>query len=814
MVRQEGTIFLKPKEKAAAPGLARKTGAKIVVPATKEVFQPSTKKFVPAKPSRTKGRTIVFSGTSSAQLEVARVAEVKRVAAEAARVAEAKRIAEIKRLVEVKRLSELKRIAEVKKKSEFLKQRIIKAKRFEAIKKSFNVVSLGVLTRSNIKKQEENLGKQIESFNKRFGKERLSEQEFNIAQLASSKLQKEQEKIDESKTKFEKSKLGKVRKFFIPFEEDPSFFKFDKAIKTKSEDLLKTKNKITALKGKTGVVANLNRKRLKSIEKGQEKAVRDLQSGKVPVLIKGTVPLTPVGTFPTSAKIVFVGKQRQVGGKIITDIAFKSGRKTIGVAKGVSVTKGKDSVSIVVGRTGVKVAKFPSAKITTVRRKSFIAVEKSRVRPSAPKIKQTIQLLRNKRKAGTISVIRSNLKALQQKSLGQIVTVKGDKIIRTGAKFPSGKLKKIKGRGLVLDSFASISSIFTKKDLSLIIGKTITARGNKAKFIGIIKGTSKVTTGKGGLVLNNIQKQQFKQALNKVISAASASTGKASKLRGLSKLGRVAASSGIATQTIRATQRTQQRPRQVMRVRQKPRQITRVKQTPRQALRVSQKARQGLRMAQTPAQIAKQVTGLSTKQAQRLSTKQLSTLKQALLAGTVTGFVTPTTIRTIPVGRIPKTKPGRVSQRKLSKSTQTFDVFGKSGKRFLKLNKKPLTRDDALSKGSFAVDRTTSRTFKMVPVGKRLIVEKLPKTQKNYFKRQGFKFRDVKIKRGRKLRLRKKFIERTKFAIDTKSEVQGLTIAKQLKQQRRPKGQVSKKVLNNLAKGRAIRMSNSKKSRK
>ncbi len=132
----------------------------------------------------------------------------------------------------------------------------------------------------------------------------------------------------------------------------------------------------------------------------------------------------------------------------------------------------------------------------------------------------------------------------------------------------------------------------------------------------------------------------------------------------------------------------------------------------------------------------------------------------------------------------------------------------------MKLNKKPLTRNDSLSKGAYAADFTTSRTFKIVPVGKRLIVEKLPKVQKNYFKRQGFKFRDVKIKKGRKLQLRKKFIEKTKFAIDTKSEVQGLTIAKQLKQQRRPKRQVSQQVLNNLAKGRAIRMSNLKKSRK
>ncbi len=167
----------------------------------------------------------------------------------------------------------------------------------------------------------------------------------------------------------------------------------------------------------------------------------------------------------------------------------------------------------------------------------------------------------------------------------------------------------------------------------------------------------------------------------------------------------------------------------------------------------------------------------------------------------------------VPVIRPPvriRIKPGRVSQTKLKKAVQTFDVFGKSGKRFLKLNKKPLTRNDSLSKGAYAADFTTSRTFKIISAGRRKIVEKLPKVQKNYFKRQGFKFRDVKIKKGRKLQLRKKFIEKTKFAIDTKSEVQGLTIAKQLKQQRSPKRTATPQQLKNLAKGRKVLAQNRK----
>ena len=45
-VKQEGTIYLKPSEKASAESLAKKTGATISVPKTKEVYSPKTKSFV------------------------------------------------------------------------------------------------------------------------------------------------------------------------------------------------------------------------------------------------------------------------------------------------------------------------------------------------------------------------------------------------------------------------------------------------------------------------------------------------------------------------------------------------------------------------------------------------------------------------------------------------------------------------------------------------------------------------------------------------------------------------------------------------
>ena len=166
----------------------------------------------------------------------------------------------------------------------------------------------------------------------------------------------------------------------------------------------------------------------------------------------------------------------------------------------------------------------------------------------------------------------------------------------------------------------------------------------------------------------------------------------------------------------------------------------------------------------------------------------------------------------------PKRKP------KKKPPIQSFNVYGKSGKKFLKLNVKPLTKDDAFSRGSFAVDHTTSRQFKIVPVGKVKKTGTLRKGERNYFKRAGYKFREHKIKKGRKFLIKPRYIEKTKHSIDTRGEKKGLSLAKFLKQQRRGKapakrttirvkrksnkGKASPAQLAALKKGRAARMKN------
>ena len=110
-----------------------------------------------------------------------------------------------------------------------------------------------------------------------------------------------------------------------------------------------------------------------------------------------------------------------------------------------------------------------------------------------------------------------------------------------------------------------------------------------------------------------------------------------------------------------------------------------------------------------------------------------------------------------------------------------YIVYGLSGGKWLKLNKKPLVKQDALSRGSYAIDRTTAKTFKLVPVGKSKSFGGLVKREKGYFTKTKPKFREYKVKRGKAYIIQMKLIEKRRYGIDTRGEKKGLSLAKYLK---------------------------------
>ena len=191
---------------------------------------------------------------------------------------------------------------------------------------------------------------------------------------------------------------------------------------------------------------------------------------------------------------------------------------------------------------------------------------------------------------------------------------------------------------------------------------------------------------------------------------------------------------------------------------------------------------------------------------------------------TTTYKKTPTTsYKKTPYFNLSKTPPTttktnfRINQKKIkskesSGSIPVFNVYGKSGKKFVKLNNKPLTRNDALSKGAYAIDNTTSKSFKIKPAGKDKKPGTLRKGEYNYFNRAGYKLREFRVSKGRAFKINPKYIERTKYGIDTKGEKKGLSIAKYLKQQKSPskrlKTQNRRVLLERLKKARAVRMKN------
>jgi len=175
--------------------------------------------------------------------------------------------------------------------------------------------------------------------------------------------------------------------------------------------------------------------------------------------------------------------------------------------------------------------------------------------------------------------------------------------------------------------------------------------------------------------------------------------------------------------------------------------------------------------------------------------------------------------------RIPLFKRGKkkVSKKK-GKPVEAFNVLGKVKGKFVKLNSLPLTKRDALSKGAFAVDNSTSATFKIEPIGKKEKVGKLLKGEKSYFTKNKKKFRGVRIKKGRKFKLTNKFIEKKKKRIDTRGERKGLSVRKFIVRRSKPVKAFNqrkkitlarrKQLLTQLKKARAVRMKNMKKGGK
>lgn len=119
----------------------------------------------------------------------------------------------------------------------------------------------------------------------------------------------------------------------------------------------------------------------------------------------------------------------------------------------------------------------------------------------------------------------------------------------------------------------------------------------------------------------------------------------------------------------------------------------------------------------------------------------------------------------------PKKKPVRVPL-----AIGGFNVFVRSKGTFKKMNKVVLKKQKAFDLGAFIADKSIARTLKIkrVPFKPQRPILKVPS---DYFKKNRRKFRGPKRK-GKVQPIKNLAIEKSKFAIDSKSEVKQLSAAR------------------------------------
>ena len=178
----------------------------------------------------------------------------------------------------------------------------------------------------------------------------------------------------------------------------------------------------------------------------------------------GTLPLTPATSFTAPVKnIKFVGTQKVSGSTIATNLIYTNSGK-VGVASGITKTGSGTSVTISGGKQGIAGINFPSGKNVIGRTDSFVST-------------------------GFSKEVYSN-DIIKSVGVGSSASVKGDKLINTFVKFPSGKISTKVNPNVYKDSFISVSAAKQQGDYFKIIGLSKGVKGSRARFSGIIKTTS------------------------------------------------------------------------------------------------------------------------------------------------------------------------------------------------------------------------------------------------------------------------------------------------------------------------------------
>lgn len=709
-------------------------------------------------------------------------------------------------------------------------------------KKGRNILDFalgGRLTESDLNKQEEALSKRIETFNKIYGERELERDQYNFAKDLSESLDKQQKEINKARDVLAVSYRSKIQGILSPLEKRLTSKQQEELIKS-NQPLIKNKEnkikeidqRIEKLEGKSlSIPEKILLRSLKTNKYVLKKEIDRLSVGGRITVAMGELPISiPAASIPRGiTTIKFLGTQKRgAGGRIITDIIFQTSKGRIGIAKGVTAVKGKKGITVFLGRSGQRFIRFPSGKTSINRIQSFAGIEKSVSSEGVLRLRNQIQLAKklSSREAGTVNIIR-NFKAIAQKSLGRIASAKGTKLTYPVLKFPLNKIYLKKASSFTLSDFISLSKVLTKKDLSLIIGRSITREGNKSKFIGLIKGIKDYKT----MNFTPSETRLYSRALKRVVTQMAGAIGAAEKttdqsnrltiaainLKNLSQLRPQIGFRGTPSiLQVKPTMPFRETAKVIEKEIIKPssgkfRDMTGISKFPPQTsqifrnlgviegrFRSNSRQLQFLKSNQSSRQRDLLINRL------RLKNRQLQTQFQRQIQRLVQRLRVPLSQKTIQrqlrsfyrqgfffpkIPRFPFLIPGgkkkRMKELIPGKKSKYFDVFAKpikKGNRYIKVNKSPLSFNQARDLRNYITDTSLSRRAQVLPSRNKpgRMTINFPK---GYAAKTRFKFRDYRIVNGRKIPLPKgTLIETNRHLLDTNQEKQRIDLARRIKQ--------------------------------
>lgn len=135
----------------------------------------------------------------------------------------------------------------------------------------------------------------------------------------------------------------------------------------------------------------------------------------------------------------------------------------------------------------------------------------------------------------------------------------------------------------------------------------------------------------------------------------------------------------------------------------------------------------------------------------------------------------------------PTKLPKGYKKKTISKKVEVYYIKIKKKGRIVNLTPRPLRLSEAKDLLAWSMDRNLVRTAYFEPLGKAKRVVGLPPKMRGYFAKNKRKFRPYKIRVGKKKQLRNGFIEKRKYALDTKRELAQLKKARSKKKSKRTK---------------------------